>query len=135
MIAQRYPVSTSKVLFRSLITNVLVSPMKSICARVVMRTTEEGGRMGPLLAGRDHRCIAHFPDHPRLSEHDYDCFLLLGDSEMNVAPGSVAVLSIGFLSEEEVLPHLSIGTPIQLLEGKVIGEGIVIECEWSSIRP
>src|SRR5688572_19439485 len=106
-------------------------PMKTVTARITLRPTQFGGRRGPILEGRDHRCTVFFKNIPELTDQGYDCRLLLTAFAEPLEPGHTADgVPMAFLSASEVMPRLRIGTKFDLWEGNTIGEG-----EITAIRP
>jgi hypothetical protein len=105
--------------------------VKTVTTRITLHPTELGGRRGPILTGRDHRCTVFFKNIPELADHGYDCRLLLTDVAEPLKPGhTVDGIPMAFLSESQVMPRLTVGTKFYLWEGKTIGEG-----EITAIRP
>lgn len=100
--------------------------MKVAIATIRLKSTSEGGKTVPVQPGADFGCPVFFKDVPQLSEHGYDCRLLLRRIGIGLAPGETRCdVPVGFLSPEEVFPNLKIGVRFELWEGRVIGEGEV----------
>ncbi|MCB2182260.1 MAG: hypothetical protein KQH63_09560 [Desulfobulbaceae bacterium] len=102
--------------------------METAIARIRLKATEEGGKRSPVGLGGDFGCPVFFRDVEALSEHGYDCRLLLQRVGKTIAPGDTAEnIPLAFLSPEEVFPHLRIGVRFQLWEAGEIGEGEITE--------
>ena|SRR5881396_3116215 len=102
--------------------------MKDVLVRISLRRTEDGGRQGPILPVRDFSCPVFFRNVPDLAGHGYDCRLLVRRTGKPIAPGETADgIPIIFLSTEDVLPHLRVGISFELWEGRIIGDGEVME--------
>ena len=91
-----------------------------IIADVRLLPTVEGGRGGPTPSDF-FGCPFIMPNG------DYhDARMDLG-MHGSLAPGEAARLSIKFLNPKTALSKLSIGSVLQLWEGKVIGEATVVD--------
>ena len=98
--------------------------MKTVLASLILHPTEDGGRSSPILPDRDFGCPVFFASIPELSGHGYDCRIRAKQLEKEIRPGdSVQDIPIVFMSSEEILPYLKIGTKFCLWEGKLIGLG------------
>jgi len=100
--------------------------MKTIAAHITLFRPEEGGRERPISAVRDFSCPVYFQDIPELGRHAYDCRLLLRGRGKEIAPGESADdVEIAFLSPDDVLPHIRVGSRFELWESKIIGTATV----------
>jgi hypothetical protein len=98
--------------------------MKTVLAKLQLLPTTKGGRSTPLVPARDFGCPVFFKDVPGLTEHGYDCRFLIRTFGKIIHPGeTVWNVPLAFLSPEEVLPHVKIGTKFALWESGWIGEG------------
>ena len=90
-----------------------------IMAKVFLYLTENGGREGPTP---DNRLAC-----PMVIQNEmFDCWLLL-DGIGSIAPGDTVVVPIIFTMPEIVLDILNPGDKFQLWEGRIVGEGVVLE--------
>jgi len=88
-----------------------------IVLEVRLRTTAEGGRQ-TVLEGERYGC-------PLLVDGDaFDCRLLLAGRKFEL--GRTYEVPIKFLTRDLVLPRLYVGKSVQLWEGKIIGDGVVV---------
>ena len=101
--------------------------MKIVLATITLFSTTNGGRVSPILPVRDFGCPIFFKNVPSLIGHGYDCRILMREVGKEILPGETAHgIGIVFLSPEEVLPNIRVGTTFNLWEGKPIGEGEII---------
>lgn len=92
--------------------------MKSdITIEVRFRTTEEGGRSGPVVG-------AQFSCPMLISGEAFDCRLLTEGQPLHL--GEIYDLPVKFLNADVALPKLSEGMGISLWEGRVIADGKVL---------
>ncbi|WP_143309633.1 hypothetical protein [Candidatus Entotheonella palauensis] len=104
-------------------------PMKAIAAKITFLRTEEGGRSQPIPV-MNVGCPVYIEGVPELSEHAYDCRLLISKLGKPISPGDVMdQLSIAFLSPDKVIPYLHKGTRLTLWEGKTIACGEVVSLD------
>lgn len=102
--------------------------MKIAIARIKLKSTEEGGKNLAIGRGGDFSCPLFFKDVAALSEHGYDCRLLLKRIGCTISPGETAEkIPLVFLSQEEVFKHLQVGVRFYLWESGEIGEGEITE--------
>jgi hypothetical protein len=102
--------------------------MKIAFATIRLKATKEGGKSKPIGHGGDYSCPAFFKDVKALSEHGYDCRLLLQRLGKSIYPGdTVRNVPMAFLSPDEVFLHLRVGVRFKLWEGGEIGEGEITE--------
>ena len=104
--------------------------MKTARVKLSLLPTDQGGRGLPIVPLRDFGCPVFFKDTPELSEHGYDCRLLVQQYGKEIHPGEkVQEIQIAFLSPNDVFPHIKNGTKFDLWESRKIGEGEVIAIE------
>ena len=102
--------------------------MKIAIAKIRLKSSEEGGKSLAIGQGGDFGCPVFFKDVAALSEHAYDCRLLLKRIGITIFPGqTVENVPIAFLSPEEVFQHLQVGVSFKLWESREIGEGEITE--------
>jgi hypothetical protein len=103
--------------------------MKRVIAKIEFIGSDDGGRAQPIPI-LNFGCPVFFEDIEPLSEHGYDCRILVPEYGRPIAPGDVVnELAMIFLSEEAVLPHLRMGSRFTLWEGKTIARGEVLRIE------
>lgn len=106
-----------------------MTTIKRVIATIHLLRTEEGGRRQPLPV-MAFSCPLFFESVPALSEHGYDCRILVNEHGAPIVPGeTVDGIPLLFLSEEEVLPHMKPGVYFSIWEGKTIGHGSVLRVE------
>ena len=99
--------------------------MKKVIAKIGFLSEEEGGRSQPIPV-MNYGCPVFFDSIPKLSEHAYDCRLLIPDYGSPIFPGdTIENLKMVFLSPDEVIPHLRKGCRFSLWERKIIARGEV----------
>lgn len=100
--------------------------MKNVLATIRLKAKEDGGKSKPIGGGGDYSCPVFFPDVSSLSEHGWECRLLLKEAGLTLQPGEAAdTVAVAFLSPSDVLPSLVVGTRFVLWEWGAIGEGFV----------
>ena len=98
--------------------------MKIAMAKIRLKSSKEKGKSLAIGQGGDFGCPVFFKDVAALSEHGYDCRLLLKRTGITISPGETAEnVPIAFLSSEEVFQHLQVGVRFKLWESREIGEG------------
>ncbi len=98
--------------------------MKIAMAKIQLKSTEEGGKISPVGLGDNYGCPVFFKDVAALSNHGWECRLLLKRLKRTIAPGETAEnVAVAFLSPDEVFQHLRVGMRFKLWEGGEIGEG------------
>lgn len=103
--------------------------MKSIAAKITFLSTEDGGCSQPIPV-MNFGCPVFIEGVPELSEHAYDCRLLVSELGKPISPGDVIDrLPMVFLSSDEVIPHLRKGTRFTLWEGRTIACGEVVSID------
>ncbi|WP_416391617.1 hypothetical protein NR756_02685 [Alloalcanivorax xenomutans] len=103
--------------------------MKEVFAKITLLSAKEGGRKQaiPLMS---FGCPIYIENTPELAGHAYDCRLLVQEYGSPILPGeTVKKIKIVFLSPNEVIPLLKIGTRFTLWEGKTIAYGEIISIE------
>ena len=99
--------------------------MKEIFANIIFYKTEDGGRKSDLPNMR-YNCPLFFEDVEALSSNGYDCRLLLNQLNEPINLGdTINDVQVLFLSEQEILPHIKIGTKFKIWESGYIGEGVI----------
>jgi hypothetical protein len=103
--------------------------MSKVFAKVKLLSSAEGGRSMPLPL-EVFGCPMFIEGIPELSTHAYDCRLLLSPALGRMAPGDIIEeVGIVFLSPEEVLSYVNVGTRFTLWEGRTIAHGEVLRLE------
>lgn len=103
--------------------------MRYVKAKISFFSEAEGGR-SQAIPSIDFGCPMYFENTPGLSSHAYDCRLLVSEYGKAIFPGdAVEDIKIAFLSPEEVIPRLEIGTRFTLWEGKTIAQGEVVSID------
>lgn len=103
--------------------------MRGIFAKIALLSTEEGGRSQPIPV-MNFGCPMYVENSPELAKHAYDCRLLVQEYGKSISPGdTVENIRIVFLSPDEVIPQLNVGTCFTLWEGKTIARGEVVSIE------
>lgn len=103
--------------------------MKGILAKITLLSAEEGGRTQAIPV-MNFGCPMHFENVPELVKHAYDCRLLVEEYGTPILPGdTIENVRILFLSPNEVIPWLKVGTRFTLWEGKTIAHGEVVSIE------
>lgn len=103
--------------------------MKGIFAKITLLSTEEGGR-SQAIPVMNFGCPMYVKNVPELAKHAYDCRLLVQEYGGPISPGdTVENIRIVFLSPDEVIPQLKVGTCFTLWEGKTIAHGEVVSIE------
>jgi hypothetical protein len=103
--------------------------MRRVNVKITFLSKENGGR-SQAIPVMDFGCPVYFEDIPELSEHAYDCRLLISGYGKSISPGdTVEDLKMIFLSPDEVISHLQKGTRFTLWEGKTIAQGEVVSIE------
>lgn len=103
--------------------------MRKVKVQVTLLRTDEGGRSQAIPMAR-FGCPVFFEGIPALSDHAYDCRLLVNERGRPIAPGeTVDEIEMIFLSPETVLPHMRPGVLFTLWDGKPIGKGAVVSVE------
>ncbi|MGO9314971.1 MAG: hypothetical protein ACLQBD_11055 [Syntrophobacteraceae bacterium] len=98
--------------------------MKTVLTTITLFSMPRGGRISPIIPLRDFGCPVFFKNVSALSDHGYECRLLVRGLSKAIQPGeTVHDVTIAFLSPEEVMPHIKVGTKFDLWEGGWIGEG------------
>lgn len=90
-----------------------------VIGRVRLLSSEEGGRKGPTPPDK---LVCVFIT----AKSAFDCQLILGDVGA-LSPGQSADVPIKFLDPDVALEAIRIGTQFELWEGRVIGEGRVVQ--------
>jgi hypothetical protein len=85
---------------------------------VRFRTTDEGGRSGPVL-GDSYSCPLF------VDGEGFDCRILLGSQRIEL--GQWYKLPVKFLRPDMAIPMLLIGKPITLWEMKDVADGEILE--------
>lgn len=71
-------------------------------------------------------CPIFFKDIVELSDHGYDCRILVNKYGRDIHPGeSVHNLDILFLSPDKVFKYIEVGAEFYLWEGGYIGDGVI----------
>lgn len=103
--------------------------MKSAIAKIRFLSTDEGGRTQPIPV-RNYGCPVFFEGIPELSNHGYDCRVLVPKHGAEITPGeTVEQLEMIFLFPEDVFPFVRNGTRFSLWEGKTIAHGEILSLE------
>lgn len=103
--------------------------MPKIKVQITLLRSDQGGRAQALPPTR-FGCPVFFEGIPELSDHAYDCRLLITEHGKPIAPGETAEgIEALFLSPETVVPHMRPGVRFTLWEGKPIGSGQIISVE------
>ncbi|GKT01944.1 hypothetical protein AVKW3434_21165 [Acidovorax sp. SUPP3434] len=103
--------------------------MKRIFARISLFSKINGGRAQaiPVL---NFGCPVFFENIPALSNHGYDCRLLMPEYGSSISPGETAEpIPMVFISQDEVLMHAKVGADFFLWEGRKIGVGEILKIE------
>ncbi|MEZ6235470.1 MAG: hypothetical protein R3B68_14885 [Phycisphaerales bacterium] len=88
-----------------------------IVGRVAFARPEHGGRQQPLVR-EHHKCVF------QIDGANFDCLLDLRGIG-SVWPGETKSIPISFLMIKLARPHLRVGAPFTLWEGKTIATGII----------
>ncbi len=91
----------------------------TVRARIRMLATEEGGRHTPFIS-------AYRPNFSFGAQHNQDGQILLLDHEQ-MPPGAQGDVHIRFVVKLERCPAPTVDSLFVIREGKIVGEGIILE--------
>ncbi|MCB9507765.1 MAG: hypothetical protein H6700_02615 [Myxococcales bacterium] len=92
--------------------------------RVTLKTTRDGGRMGPLPRPR-FNCPVFFGDQ---REHANDCMFLVEEADGELVPGGAPrIVPVKFLAIGLVRDELRPGNTFVLWEGREVGWAKVVD--------
>jgi hypothetical protein len=91
-------------------------------ATIHLYATAKGGRRGPTPASVFHTLLS-------IDERNFDARLYF---EGSICPGDTIKVSIRFLYAEDAQRYFFVGKKFFILEGRVIGEGVIEEVSFST---
>lgn len=99
--------------------------MKKAFATITLFDRKDGGRRVAIPVTQ-FKCPLFFKGIKELSDHGYDCRMLVNEYGKEIKPGESANnVQIIFLSSDEVFSYIKEGTEFDIWEMGIIGNGII----------